>query len=313
MKLYNYFLIILILAGSYACQTDPMAEVLAGKWNKERNILNIVFENQVGAATITRDGNKAQIDFTCNTTDMTSLSAIKINLLEVSFEASSSVGVGDVLDFENADKKTTITVTSLNGESLEWEIALHPFNESLLGTWDIKSLYVYGGTGPVYGGANVVKMSDKPWSWSATEGPDKEQDNYLSFTLDGITSDGNTYGTVVNNAGNDGVYANFIFTGKTPNIDVNNFYRTIPKGTGKWARNYTAGTITFTFPDGSSKVGSLVDSGVTVDLGDGKSRTLTTNAFMFSLSGVDDWANIYTDYDVFVKRPRVYWIDVTKR
>lgn len=313
MKLYNYFLIILVLAGNYACQSDPMDEVLDGKWNKERNILNIVFENQVGAATIKRDGNKAQVDFTCNTTNMMDLKAVKINLLEVSFDANASVKVGDVLDFENADKKATLTVTPQNGEPLEWEITLHPFNESLLGTWDIKSLYVYGGTGPAYGGAAVVKMSDKPWCWSTTEGPDKEQDNCLTFTLDGITSEGNTYGTVVNNAGNDGLYANFIFVAKTPNIDVNNFYRTIPKGTGKWARNYTAGTVTFTFPDGSSKIGSLVDEGVTIDLGDGKSRTLTTKAFMFALSGVDDWGSIYTDYDVFVKRPRVYWIDVTKR
>jgi hypothetical protein len=313
MKLLNYILTILILAGTYACQSDPMAEILDGNWNKERNILNINFENQVGTATIVREGNKAQIDFTCNTTNMTSLSAIKINLLEVSFEASSSVSAGDALNFENTDKKATITITPLNGEPLEWTIILHPFNESLLGTWDIKGLYVYGGTGPAYGGASVEKMSDKSWCWSTTDGPAKEQDNYLTFTLDGITTDGNTYGTVVNNAGNDGVYANFVFIAKTPNIDVNNFYRTIPKGTGKWNRNYAAGTVTFTFADGTTKVSSLVNQGATIDLGDGKSRTLTTNAFMFALSGVDDWGSIYTDYDKFVKRPRVYWIDVTKR
>lgn len=302
----------LTLATMFACQKDPMSEITDGKWNKERNIINISFEGQVGQTIITRTGNTATINFTYNNIGYPNLSAVKISTLEISYGASIPVKAGGTLNFENTNKTAVIPVTPANGDPLEWELILTPFNETILGTWDITGLYVYGGTGPAYGGSGVVKMSDKPWCWPATEGPDKEQDNFLTFTLGGITSDGNTYGTVVNNAGTDGSYANFIYIVKTPNIDVNNFYRTIPKGDGKWARNYAAGTVTFTFADGTAKLSTFSGAG-TVNLGDGKSRIITDNAFSFSLIGVDDWGNIYNDYDKFVKNPRKYWVDVKKR
>ena len=38
--------------------------------------------------------------------------------------------------------------------------------------------------------------------------------------------------------------------------------------------------------------------------------TVPNMAFVFKLSGVDDWTNIYNDYDKFVKRPRLYMIAV---
>jgi hypothetical protein len=313
MKRNYYIFILLMLTTICACQKDTMADITDGKWNKERNILNISFENQVGTATITRSGNTATIVFKCNTTNLSDLSSIKLNLLEISYGATASVKAGDCLNFENSNKQATITVTPVNGEPLQWVITLTPFVETLVGTWDIKGLYVYGGTGPAYGGAGVVKMSDKSWCWSATDGPAKEEDNNLVFTLDGFTAAGNTYGTVVNNAGTDGIYANFVYIAKTPNVDVNTFYRTIPKGTGTWARDYSAGTVTFTFSDGTTKVSTFYPDVCTIDLGDSKSRTLTMPSFMFSLSGVDDWTNIYTDYDKFVKNPHKYWVDVKKR
>ena len=77
-------------------------------------------------------------------------------------------------------------------------------------------------------------------------------------------------------------------------------------------RNYATGTVTFTFSDGTTKTASFDTPGV-YDLGNGQTRTLSTQAFTFSLSGVDDWTNIYSDYDRFVKRPRKYWIDISKQ
>lgn len=311
MRKIKYILLVLITTVIFACQKDPMSEITEGKWNKERNIINIAFEGQVGKAVITRAGDVATINFTYNTSNSKDFSAIKLNTLEVSYGASVSVKAGETLNLENADKSATITVTPANGEPLAWTVKLTPFTETLLGIWDITGLWVYGGTGPAYGGAGIIKMSDKPWCWPATEGPDKEQDNSLTFTMTGITAEGNTYGKVVNNAGADGKYADFMYIAKTPSIDVNNFYRTIPKGEGNWSRNYATGMVTFTFPDGKTKQGYFASPG-TIDLGDGKARTLTTNSFMFSLTGVDDWGNIYNDYDKFVKNPRKYWVDIKK-
>lgn len=312
MRKLKYITLFLIMATLLSCQKDPMSEITDGKWNKERNIINLSFEGQVGTTTISRAGDVATINFTYNTSNSANFSAIKINALELSYQATASVKVGETLNFENATKTATISVTPANGEPLTWVIKLFPFTETLLGVWDITSLYVYGGTGPEYGGAGIIKMSDKPWCWPATEGSSAEQDNFLTFTLTGISADGNTNGKVVNNAGADGKYANFIYIAKTPNVDVNNFYRAIPKGEGTWSRNYATGMVTFTFPDGTTRQGLFASPGK-VDLGNGKSRTLTNNAFTFTLNGTDDWGNIYNDFDKFVKRPRVYWVDIKKR
>ncbi len=311
MKLFKLF-VILTLANLYACQKDPMSEITDGKWNKERNIISIAFDGQVGQAVIARTGNVATVSFTYNTIGNPNLTAVKISSFEISYGANAPVTAGQTLNFDNPNKTAVISVTPANGDPLEWVLKMTPFNETILGIWDITGLYIYGGTGPTYGGSAVIKMSDKPWCWPTTEGPDKEQDNYLTFTLGGITADGNTFGNIVNNAGADGKYANFIYIAKTPNIDVNNFYRTIPKGDGTWTRNYAAGTVTFKFPDGTTKVSAFTNAG-TVDLADGKSRVIANNAFTFTLYGVDDWGNIYNDFDKFVKNPRRYWVDVKKR
>src|SRR5690606_30163 len=101
-----------------------------------------------------------------------------------------------------------------------------------------------------------------------------------------------------------------------PQTDVSNFYRKIPEGESKWIRNYTTGLITFTFPDGRTASGSIEGAG-TEDLYKDENREITktidNQAFAFNLNGTDDWVNIYSDYDKFVKKPRRYWIDVTKR
>ena len=311
MRKIKYTILFLITAAMFACTKDPMSDINDGKWNKERNIIDITFEGQVGEAIATRNGDVATINFTYNTSASENFSAIKISALEISYGAQSSVNINETLNFENATNSAVITITPANGDPLDWVITLNPFTETILGTWDITGLYVYGGTGPAYGGASVAKMSDKSWCWSTVDGPAKEHDNTLTFTMTGITKEGNTFGTVINNAGADGKYANFIYVLKTPNIDLNHFYRTIPKGEGTWLRNYATGMVTFTFPDGTTRTGAF-DSPGTYDLGDGKTRTLTNSAFTFTLNGTDDWANIYSDYDRFVSRPRKYWVDIKK-
>lgn len=312
MKQIRILLLILTTAIALcSCQKDPLDEVNEGKWNKERNILGITFKGQVGDADINRTGDSATISFKYNTAEGTDLSKIRLDALEISYGASASADSGTILNFDNATKTAVITVTSVGGKNLDWKITLIPFTETLLGTWKITGLYVYGGTGPDYGGAGVAKMTDKPWCWSATTGPAAEQNNTLTFTLTGVTDDGSTYGTVVNNPGADGFYANFVYTAKTPSIDVNGFYRKIPKGTGSWLRNYSAGTVTFTFEDASTSTCTFA-TGVETLIGTA-TRTIPDHAFAFALTGKDDWTNIYNDIDKFVSNPRRYWIDVTKQ
>jgi hypothetical protein len=229
----------------------------------------------------------------------------------LSYGAKATVKEGESVNFENADHSTVIAVTSPTGKTREYKVVASSFRESLVGTFDIDNLILYAGTGPEYGGGAVLALTSKPWVWSTIDGPDKELDNTLIFEMTGITETGNTYGTVTNNSGADGKSANFIYVG-TPQTDVNNFYRKIPIGKGTWSRDYTLGTVTFTFADGTKSTGTFESAGKE-DLGYGTTKTIANNAFAFNLSGTDAWDKIYSDYDKFVKKPRRYWIDVTKQ
>src|SRR5512145_2287784 len=169
----------------FGCEKNPLSDVESGDWNHERNIIGIRFNGQIGDASILRRENNAQIEFTYNTSASVDFSAIEITGLEISYGASASVIKGQKLNFENANRQSTITVTPVHGEPLNWVITLEPFTETLLGTWNIDKLIVFGGTGPDYGGAAVLKMTDKSWCWSTTTGPAAEEDNTLTFELTG--------------------------------------------------------------------------------------------------------------------------------
>lgn len=312
MKNVKYTILFAIALLQLSCKQNPFERLEEGGWNNERSIIDIKFENQVGKPVITRiDDNTGTINVTINVSEIPDLSSIKLNSIQTSYEAEKSIAVGDALNFENASNSATISVTSPTGKKREYTIMASEFTETLLGTYDINNLVIYGGTGPEYGGAAVMAHTDKPWIWPEVDGPAAELDNVLSFEMEGITEEGNTFGTVTNDPGEDGLYADFTFIGD-PQTDVNHFYRKIPEGESKWARNYTTGLVTFTFPDGSTASGAIQNSG-TVDLGDGQSKTIENQAFSFTLNGTDDWDKIYSDYDKFVKKPRRYWIEVTKR
>lgn len=312
MKKSKYIVLLLLIIFQVSCVTDPWDEVAEGDWNNERSVLDLKFENQVGQAEIERDDEKSgSITITINVDAVPDLSAIALNSLQLSYGATSTLNVGEPLNFENDNQSASFIVTSPTGKSREYTVKVKSFQETILGTYKITNLVVYGGTGPEYGGGGVIPMMDKPWVWSATDGPGAELDNTLTFELEGITEEGNTYGKIVNNAGPDGLYANFIFVGD-PQTDVNNFYRKIPKGEGTWLRNYATGQVIFTFADGKTSSGTLIGAG-TEDLGNGKSKTTTGQALVFNLSGTDDWNKIYSDYDKFVKRPRKFWIDLQKQ
>lgn len=318
-KIVKYILLACIALGQQACVKDLQDDINDGGWNHERSILDIQFENQVGTAVIERvDEITGNVGLAINIDAVPDLSNIKLKSLQLSYQATASLKVGDALNFENASRSALITVTSTTGEKRDYTVTVSEFKESLVGTWDVKKLTVYGGTGPEYGGGAVLQLADKPWCWSETYGPQAECDNVLTFTMTGVSEDGNTSGVCINDAGADGKYADFIFLGSgnkdNPGVDLDlkKFYRQIPEGESTWVRDYAAKTITFTDKNGKKTVGSLVDA-VTEDLGNGQSMTIEQNAFAFNLSGTDDWTNIYSDYDKFAKKPRRYWISVNKR
>lgn len=291
-----------------SCTKDPYDDVISNA----RSIEAVTLGNgltQVGPAVIVPDSNKVYVQVLMNgSADLSKVAPV----IQTSYKASVSPGSGQIVNFASANNQYEYTVTSEAGSTRKWTIQLVPFTESLPGTYKITSLSVYGGTGPEYGGGAVLKLTDKPWVWPAADGPSAEEDNILTFTFTGVTPSGNTYGTLQNAAGPDGKYADFKFV-LNPATDVNSFYRKIPKGTSTWERNYTTKTVTFTAADGTKTTGSFLSAGTSFDFGNGNKKTIADNAFDFTLNGVDDWGNIYSDYDKFVKRPRRYWIEVKKQ
>lgn len=319
IKLTRYVLIACLALAQQACVKDLQDDVNDGGWNHERTVIDIQFENQVGTATIeTVDATTGDITLAINVDAVPNLSNIKLKKLEASYQAVPSIRVGDALNFENATRTAALIVTSTTGEQREYTIHVTEFKETLVGTWNVNQLTVYGGTGPEYGGGGVMPLSDKSWCWSDQTGPQVECDNVLTFTMTGVSDEGNTSGTCVNAAGADGKYADFIFLGSmnkdNPGVDLDlkKFYRQIPVGESTWVRDYAAKTITFTDVHGTKTVGSLVDAG-TEDLGNGLSMKVEHSAFAFNLNGTDDWTNIYSDYDKFAKKARRFWISVTKQ
>lgn len=303
MKRLSYLLVLMIAILS-SCQKDPDA----GIKSHERAIESFALGNglvQIGPAVVDRDSSKVTVKVLMQAG--TDLSKVKPTII-TSYKSTIQPASGTVVDFADNNNQATYTVTSETGEKRKWTVVLEPFSESLLGTFAIQDLTVYGGTGPEYGGGSVFDLSSKN-VWGPN-GPKAEEDNTLTFTYTGVTADGNTYGTVVNNAGPDGQYANFIFT-QNPQTDVNNIYRVIPEGTAKWTHDYTHNVVIFTFDDGSTTTCTFNGAG-TVSLGNSLSKTITDNAFTFTLSSADDWNDIYSDYDKIVRRPRMLWIDVKK-
>ncbi|WP_210463355.1 hypothetical protein [Rufibacter roseolus] len=305
--IFNLNLLLVFVAFCTGCVEDPYDGVVSN----ERSIEAVTLGGdlvQVGPAVVDRTEGKVTVTVLVQPgTDLSKVSP----QIQTSYKSTISPGSGEPVNFAANNNQATYTVTSESGKTRDWKVELVPFTETLLGTYDINGLVVFGGTGPEYGGGAVLKMTDKPWVWPASGGPEAELDNTLTFEFSGVTAEGHTYGTVTNNAGPDGLYANFLFVGN-PQTDVNGFYRRIPKGVGTWTRNYTANTVTFTFADKTTATATFVGPG-SISLGNNLTKTVTDNAFEFTLNGTDDWNNIYSDYDKFVKKPRRFWVEVKKQ
>lgn len=316
-KIFKYGLFILCVATFQSCVKDMQDDLNDGGWNHERSLLDLKLKNQVGQAEIERiDDATGEVLLTLNVGGIADLSKVEVETIQLSYQANASIAKGSTLDFNNAERKATVDVTSAMGETRQYTIYATEFRESIEGTWAINNFVLYGGTGPEYGGGRVYSLMDKSWCWYDDNSPEKEYDNTLTFTMEEITNEGNTKGKCVNNAGADGKYADFIFKASSNpengvDVDMKKYYRQIPEGESTWIRNYATGTITFTDANGKETTGVLENAG-SYDMGNNLSVNVPNNAFSFNINGVDDWTYIYTDYDVFVKKARKFYIMVTK-
>ena len=112
-----------------SCVKDLQDDVNNGGWNHERSVIGIEFENQIGAASIENaDATTGHIDLAINVGAQPSMTSVKLKKLDLSFQATSSVKVGDALDFSNG--QASFTVTSTLGETRTYTIHVSEFTES---------------------------------------------------------------------------------------------------------------------------------------------------------------------------------------
>ena len=213
--------------------------------------------------------------------------------------------------------------------------------DSLLGKFRIKTIFVYGGTGPEYGGGGWVDLYNKPWWFDQASGHSitAELDNYLEFTLVDLIDGGNKLtGKCVNWAGADGKNWSCYFHNSNVNggdpTDATHFYRQIPIGESTWVRDLTVTPNTVTFTDAWGKVTTveIYDSTHQFVPGYNDSNAAANTryfpgcykegatapedvdlAFHAKLTGGKDvWPARYNEVDKVYDRPRDFFLNVER-
>lgn len=255
MKTARYILATLIAVAIFGCQKDPLTEINDGSWNKERNIINIAFADQIGKVSIKRDGEKALIEFSDYSDNF---GAIEVKSLELSYGATSSVVAGGKLNFDNPDKTATIIVTPANGEPLTWTLKASKYTNPYTGTWSVQTFRFKWDDWNGWGLQGEANVADKMSSVS------KGLDDRITFgAIAGINASGLLYGNYERVSGADAAFGSYTFNG----VDWSDKFGQLPNGKGKYYIN-SDNTITIEI-DGSGKKltskGSKQADGVTMN------------------------------------------------
>ena len=320
MKIVKYAMafFILVLVG-VSCKDDPRnTEELVDPWIRERTPVSFKLEGQVGDATIVdnwRNDTEGNINITIIPTAVDDIHKVKVKNIGLQYKATASIQTGSTLDLSAGS--ASFVITAENGEKRTYTIKYDEFQEPIVGVYDVDELWLYGGTGPEYGGGAVWKMMEKSWRWNVDGKPTAEEDNVITLVLKGVDeATGDTYGTCHNDAGPDGMYASFIYDNRDwVKQDLKHFYRCIPEGDGTWEKNSKTGEITFISADGVRKTCTLHTKPGTYTLDSYKSITIESMAFNFPITeGVsDNWDVIWEDDAKYLYHPRNFICKVTKR
>ena len=247
---FHFSLAALLLPAFFACTEEPRnTEPLVDPWLRERTPVNLRLESQIGAAVISDDWrNDGAGSVVVNLiTGGLDLSAVKVEALDFKYPDSefcptASIRPGSTLDFSSG--QASFVVTAYNGETRTYTVTYTQFSDPLEGTYTFTPIGgILDGSAPkcafiIVGGWDgaVVRSTvmDKWWHWGTGYMPTDEDDNTLSFRLEGADPEsGATYGTVVNTPGANGLYANYMYGNS---IDVNDKYRIFPAGKSRWSK-----------------------------------------------------------------------------
>ena len=183
--------------------------------------------------------------------------------------------------------------------------------ETPVPTFRITHLWLWGGTGPEYGGTKVIDLLSKPdyFNQEDNRGVTALNDNYYQIGADG---------SFVNYAGVDGRNWWFVYSGSVnpvdhKDIDLRKFYDVLPLSTGQFAID--GSDVTLTKADGTTVQATLVGPGTyeMPNTNPVKSVTIETQALKFTISGgATSWDQsiMYTDYHAIAGNPKVLFVEL---
>jgi len=259
----RFFFVAGAIALLASCKTEPRnTEELIDPWLRERTPVNFRLESQIGAAVISNDWrNDAVGSITVSIiTGGLDLTKVKVEALDFKFPQSefcptANISKGSTLDLSNGS--ASFTVTAFNGETRTYTVTYSQFVDPLEGTYTFTPIGgLLDGSAPkcafiIVGGWDdaVVRSTvmDKWWHWGEGYMPTDEDDNILSFRLEKADAEtGATFGTLVNTAGDDGKYANYMYNNS---IDVNSKYRIFPAGKSRWGKPGDGSIVVYDYDD----------------------------------------------------------------
>ncbi|WP_405295480.1 hypothetical protein [Algibacter sp. Ld11] len=296
MKKLHYICLTVLAVFAFACTDNPLEDVEGTDWQKERNIVSILVEGQIGTAIIERDADNAQIKIFAKVENIVDISKVEIKNIQLAYGASTTNEVGTTLDLTSGS--AIITVNSGAGKSLDWKVSVSPFKSDLEGSWFVGDIRMY-----------CDMFTWESWGWEKNEsifgylpelGP--EWDNEIIFTVEGADEKGNPFGNYEHSAGNDGLYGNFGDASR--GWDFNDRFRKLPIGKGTWLRDFERNKVVIT---DENRVEHELDLDVLIETNEVK-----LESELPYLSDLFSWSNTDWSYEELSHMSNPMWYVLTK-
>lgn len=296
MKKLHYICLTVLAVFAFACTDNPLEDIEGANWQKERNIVSILVEGQIGTAIIERDADNAQIKIFAKVENIVDISKVEIKNIQLAYGASTTNEVGTTLDLTSGS--AIITVNSGAGKSLDWKVSVSPFKSDLEGSWFVGDIRMY-----------CDMFTWESWGWEKNEsifgylpelGP--EWDNEIIFTVEGADEKGNPFGNYEHSAGNDGLYGNFGDASR--GWDFNDRFRKLPIGKGTWLRDFERNKVVIT---DENRVEHELDLDVLIETNEVK-----LESELPYLSDLFSWSNTDWSYEELSHMSNPMWYVLTK-
>lgn len=217
--------------------------------NKDVSLLELQLKGQMGTAVIERTDESATATVYVMATDAFDWAAVEVEGIVVSAGASASVGRGDKLNFNNPERRASVTVSSKSGNKLKWWINIKPYDAFYVGRWRIVEIKLCCNQ-------RLASCGDGAWETqlSASEFGDfgmPEYDNRIQIDMNEGVRNNLLTGTITNEAGADGKYGHFwgVYSpySKENPLDMDSRLRLLlPPGKSEWELDLTTNKMSIT-------------------------------------------------------------------